>query len=100
MKKVLFFALLACYLHSSAQSLRWRLAADGGITWNVQTATGHRDPTDGRPDLAASHTDHIEMSGRFISAIITYGTDSLHQLVWKRKLVFPMLRMLPNDTRG
>ena len=86
MKKVLFFALLACGLHSSAQSLRWRLAADGAITWNVQRG--------------APHTDHIEMSGRFLSAIITYGTDSLHQLVWKRKLVFPMLRMFPNDTRG
>ncbi len=47
-----------------------------------------------------AHTDHIEMSGRFLSAIITYGIDSLLQPVWKRKLVFPMLRILPNDTRG
>lgn len=78
--KIIFeqFLLLCC--------LDWRLDTDGGITWNVQTG--------------APHTDHIEMSGRFISAIITNGTDDNHQLIWKRRLVFPMLRILPNNTPG
>lgn len=103
-------ALLAGYFHSSAQQLRWRLAADGGISWDVAPAgplvahpnqpDAHTGPPDAHTNLPVAHTDHIEMSGRFLSAIVTYGIDSLHQLVWKRKLVFPMLRTLPNDTRG
>jgi hypothetical protein len=105
MKKVLSIALLACYFHSSAQQLRWRLAADGGISWKVADAHTDAGKTDtdyggSYTDAGEAHTDHIEMSGRSLSAIVTYGIDSLQQLVWKRKLIFPMLRTLPNDTRG
>src|SRR5690606_38873066 len=30
----------------------------------------------------------------------TYGTDFQQQLVLKTQLIFPMLRTIPNDTRG
>jgi len=86
MKKIILFLLIACHLHSFSQPLRWKLAPDGGISWKVVNG--------------ASHTDHIEMSGHRLSAIITYGIDSLQRLVWRRQLVFPMLRTIPNNTHA
>jgi hypothetical protein len=84
MKNVVWFVLLSSSLLSHAQDLRWSMTKDGGITWRVKDA----------------HTDHIEMSGRSLSAIVTYGADSAGRLVWQRRLVFPMLRIIPNDTHG
>jgi hypothetical protein len=64
----------------------WELANDGGITWNIKPGE--------------KHTDHIEMSGKQISTVITYGNDSLGQLFLKRNLIFPMLRTIPNKTKN
>jgi len=86
MKKILTLSLFTCCLWGRAQSFRWNLAGDGAITWDLKDK--------------AIHTDHIEMSGRRISAIVTYGSDSLHRLVWVRQLVFPMLRTIPNNTHA
>ncbi|MHA4811328.1 hypothetical protein ACX0G9_24720 [Flavitalea flava] len=87
MKKFFLLVLVACPFYSSAQKLWWHMAADGGITWTI-------------PGEILTHADHIEMSGRQVSAMITYGIDSTNQLILQRKLVFPMLRTVPNDTRG
>lgn len=103
MKKFILFLLIAHCLHSSAQPslhtsaqpYRWHMSADGGITWKINTPQSHTDHNSPQP-----HTDHIEMSGRRISAIITYGVDSAHQLIWRRQLVFPMLRTIPNNTHA
>ncbi|ETZ23200.1 hypothetical protein [Pedobacter sp. V48] len=86
--KSLFFFLLLLYgvADVNAQNLRWHLVKNGGIEWVVQKGT--------------AHTDQIEMSGKQISAIITYGVDGKGNFILKRKLVFPMLRIIPNDTRG
>jgi hypothetical protein len=86
MKKftIVCFLLLPAFL-LSAQN-RWNLEADGGISWSVQPGE--------------SHQDHIEMSGRHISVISTYGVDSEGKVVTSKKLVFPMLRTLPNDTHA
>lgn len=65
---------------------RWRLAPDGGITWTVKPGE--------------AHTDHIEMSGRRVSAIVTYGVDDEDKLILRRQLVFPRLRTVPNDTHA
>jgi hypothetical protein len=75
----------ANYLQSLADTLtdRWQLKK-GGIQWQV---------TD-------SHEDHIEFSGEQISAIIYYGSDKQGNLSLKRKLVWPMLRTVPNDTHA
>ena len=62
---------------------RWTLT-QRGIEWQV---------TD-------SHEDHIEMSGEQISAIIYYGSDQQGNLSLNRKLVWPMLRTIPNDTHA
>lgn len=69
-----------------AQQLWWEMAADGGITWKAKQT--------------APHADHIEMSGRQLSAIISYGKDSTGHLFLKRKLVFPLLRTIPNNTHA
>jgi len=65
---------------------RWSLKQDGGIEWNVVSG-----------DV---HSDHIEMSGKFISLIQTYGVDSDNRLITSKQLIFPMLRTIPNDTHA
>jgi len=62
---------------------RWQLT-DSGLVWQV----------------VDSHEDHIEMSGEQASAIIYYGSDEQGNLTLKRKLVWPMLRTIPNDTHA
>jgi hypothetical protein len=80
--------VLACLLTlqtSTRAQTRWKLDDDRGITWIVE------------PNKA--HQDHIEMSGRKISAIVTYGVDDKGRLILSRHLVFPALRFAPNKTR-
>jgi len=68
-----------------SQNTRWNLTPDNGIVWNVKEND--------------SHIDNIEMSGFYTSAIVHYGVKKgiLQQQV---KLVFPMLRTIPNDTHA
>jgi hypothetical protein len=68
-----------------AQS-RWKLSGDGGIVWEVKRGDAHQD--------------QIEMSGRKISAIVTYGVRENGALTLTRQLVFPSLRTIPNDTHA
>jgi hypothetical protein len=86
MKKFVFICCLVLCLRAPAQHRRWLMSPDGGIAWQVESQ--------------APHTDRMELSGRRISAIITYGVDSAGELVLRRRLVFPMLRTRPNNTRG
>jgi hypothetical protein len=65
---------------------RWKVDSDGEITWEVT-------PRD-------AHQDQIEMSGRKISAIITYGVRENGTLTLTRQVVFPSLRTIPNDTHA
>jgi hypothetical protein len=71
--------------NAAAQS-RWSLDPDGGIVWNVQPGEAHQD--------------QIEMSGRKVSLIATYGVDAEAHLILQRQVVFPLLRTLPNDTHA
>jgi hypothetical protein len=80
---LLFAAALPCEF---AAETRWRIDGDGGITWEVQ-----RD---------AAHQDQIEMSGRKVSVITTYGVNERAALLLRVQLVFPMLRTIPNDTHA
>lgn len=62
---------------------RWQI--DGNkIVWNVEDA----------------HQDKIEMSGLKVSGIITYGANENGQLVISRKIIWPMLRTIPNNTHA
>ncbi|MDO6447041.1 hypothetical protein Q4493_14820 [Colwellia sp. 1_MG-2023] len=72
-------------LESLANTLadRWQLS-ENAIHWQVKD----------------SHEDHLEFSGEQISAIIYYGSDEHGNLSLNRKLVWPMLRTIPNDTHA
>lgn len=82
---LIFFVLFSITLFAQ-NSRRWGFDNDKGIRWDVKN---------GLP-----HTDHIEMSGLQISAIVRYGVDENGEITVKKKLVFPMLRTIPNNTHG
>src|SRR6202012_843182 len=86
MRKWILGGVLLWGTFVSAQQVRWRLTGDGGIRWTVGSG--------------GVHTDHIEMAGKGIAVIVTYGVDAGGGLVLRQHLVFPGLRTLPNDTRG
>lgn len=72
-------------LDSLANTLedRWEIT-DQGIKWQVKD----------------QHVDHLEFSGEKMSAIIYYGAGDKGNLSLKRKIVWPMLRTIPNDTHA
>ncbi|MDR1414215.1 MAG: hypothetical protein LBI96_00235 [Odoribacteraceae bacterium] len=65
---------------------RWKLNPSGGITWVI----------DGR----LPHADHVEMSGEQVSAILRYGVDAAGAFSLEYSFSWPMLRVIPNITRG
>lgn len=65
---------------------RWKVAPEGGITWEVRQGDAHQD--------------HIEMSGRRVSVIVGYGVREDGSLNLTRRIAFPSLRTLPNDKSG
>lgn len=80
------FATVASH-STEAAGQRWQLGGDG-IEWpSSQVAAG-----------PLPHDDHIEMSGRRVSAIVQYGADRDGSLTLWRRAVWPMLRTIPNNT--
>jgi len=77
-----FFSILVV----TAQDNRWQINPSGGITWQVE-----------KPD---THKDHIEMSGKYISAVVRYGVNTDRSFYISRDIVWPMLRTIPNNTHG
>lgn len=65
----------------------WQISPDGGIVWDVE---------DGSP----AFSDHIEMSGERVSAVLRWGVESDGAFSLERSLVYPMLRTIPNDTHA
>lgn len=49
---------------------------------------------------ALPHSDHVEMSGEKISAVLYWNIDKQSEFGLNRALVFPMLRTIPNDTHA
>lgn len=83
---LILFGILFAFSTNMFSQNRWAMTDDGGIIWNVN-----------ENDV---HTDHIEMSGKQVSVILTYGTDKDGLLISNKHLVFPMLRTIPNDTHA
>lgn len=52
------------------------------------------------PETGQEHYDHIEMSGRRVSAVLRYGVDSKGRFVLNKSMIWPMLRTLPNNTHA
>jgi hypothetical protein len=84
-KLCIFLLFIFSFINLHGQN-RWAMQPDGSILWSVSKGE--------------AHTDNIEMSGRFISLINTYGVDEKGKLVTVKQLVFPMLRTIPNDTHA
>jgi len=82
---ILQIALLELALWEQSTN-RWSLLEGSAIRWDVKPGS--------------AHSDTIEMSGLHLSAIIQYGMSTEGRLVSKKKLVFPMLRRIPNDTHA
>jgi hypothetical protein len=85
LKYILFFLIAFLPFTIQSQDTRWNLTKDNAIEWKVKQND--------------SHLDHIEMSGFYTSAIVYYGVEK-GVLKQKTKLVFPMLRTIPNDTHA
>lgn len=81
---VLFFC---AGLVRAQQTDRWKIEDNGAIQWNITE--------DNIP-----HSDHLEMSGQQLSVVLRYGVDKKGAFQLNRSLVFPMLRVWPNDTHG
>jgi hypothetical protein len=65
---------------------RWKIAADGGIAWDVV-------PSD-------AHHDFIEMGGEQVAFLIRYGVDARGVFSISHSAVWPMLRFHPNQTES
>jgi hypothetical protein len=83
---IIALVFLSLNLYAQEKNLFWNISSENQIIWDV------------KPGQA--HTDHIEMSGLRISSIINYGTSEKGELVLQKKLVFPMLRTIPNNTHA
>lgn len=74
----------SCAAAPAQAQTRWHLADDGGVAWNVKPAEAHQD--------------NVEMSGKKVSVIVTYGVDAGGKFTVSRQLIWPMLRFQPNKT--
>ena len=86
MKPFLVFSFFILGLISAAQQNRWSLGDHGSISWIIDGKLPHRD--------------HIEMSGKYISAVIRYGVNDDQSFFCSRDIVWPMLRTVPNNTHA
>ena len=87
MKSILTFLsfFIVCF---AAQALPvWTLTPDGAIRLDPLTAP-------------LPYSDHIEMSGQMMSAVIRWSVDAEGRFTEERSLVFPMLRTVPNNTHA
>jgi len=89
MKNLCLYILASMVLFSfnaTGQAFPWHIDDSSGIVRKTNSNQAFRD--------------HIEMSGRFISAVIHYGTNPDQSFFIRRDLVWPMLRTIPNDTHA
>lgn len=82
---IVFFSTTTT-LFAQEQQNRWAINKQGGITWEI--------------DNRIPHHDHIEMSGKRISAVVEYGVEADKSFFIKRSVVWPMLRTIPNNTHA
>lgn len=85
LKTVLVFLL--SFSGAFAQQ-RWQLGPEvgDGIVWHVTRNQ--------------SHSDHIELSGQQLAAVLRYGVRQDGSFALERSLIWPLLRTIPNDTHG
>lgn len=69
-------------------NLRWSLNEVSGITWNVSD------------DNRLPHRDNVEMSGFRVSTVINYGVGRDGNLALEQEVIWPMLRLTPNNVHA
>lgn len=85
MKKSILCLLCLLLGAGSLYAQRWTLNTQGGITLKA----------DGKP-----YDDHIEMSGKRVSAVLRYGINEVGNFVLNKGMVWPLLRTIPNNTHA
>lgn len=85
---VLCFILFAFLNFKSLaqENNRWKIDSGNAISWEI------------KKDIP--HQDHIEMSGKRISAVIRYSVSADSSFHATRSLIWPMLRTVPNNTHA
>lgn len=88
LQRTLYVCLVLVSFASYGQkkSYRWDFGPDQSIRWLTRPNSGH--------------VDHIEMSGLQVSAIVHYGVSANGELQLQKKVIFPMLRTIPNNTHA
>jgi hypothetical protein len=86
LKKIIVFLPLLLSLCVSGQQNRWVPSDTHAIKWTI--------------DNRLPHTDHIELSGQQISAVISYGVNTDSSFFLRRDMVWPLLRTIPNNTHA
>lgn len=85
-KVILLVCALVGFGTSSAQQ-RWQIDKGAhSISWQVEEGDEHRD--------------HIEMAGKRVAAVLRYGVDADGSFELNKSMVWPMLRVFPNNTHG
>ncbi|OHT44969.1 hypothetical protein [Flavobacterium tructae] len=88
-KHILFVLVAFCFVAGKAfsqEDRRWLINPDGTISWQINNNI--------------PHDDHIEMSGKKISAVLRYGVAADGSFHATRSLIWPMLRTIPNNTHA
>lgn len=85
MRKLFIMLLCAALPVISGAHDRWKLSETGNAIELL-------------PGQAVS--DHIEMSGEMVSAVLRWCVDDSNAFLCERSLVFPMLRTIPNNTHA
>jgi len=88
--KLYYWSLVAIGLLQWSSSLaqnskKWTLLKGNRIEWKVREGENHED--------------HIEMAGLQTAAVVYYGVRN-GRLLLDKKIVFPMLRTIPNNTHA
>jgi hypothetical protein len=86
LKNIIVFLPVFLSLCLSGQQNRWVPSDTHAIKWTI--------------DDRLPHTDHIEMSGRQVSAVIRYGVNADSSFSLSRDIVWPLLRTIPNNTHA
>lgn len=83
---ICLISLIATRVNAQTPENRWTLSDGNSISW--------------KSDIRIPHNDHIEMSGKYISAVIRYGVRADGSFQIQRDIVWPMLRTIPNNTHA
>ncbi|MEG1794496.1 MAG: hypothetical protein RR257_05685 [Rikenellaceae bacterium] len=87
MRIILLFVTLLSFNNFIYAQNRWNINSNQEIVWKIS-------------EKEKPHFDFIESSGSSISVIAYYGVDEKGNFNISRRCVWPMLRIIPNNTHG